>query len=166
MVLLRSPPAHLYAEATIERFRQTVRDIFLSADQTLAKNYLRFLVERLVVRGNDIEIHGKADASVALLAASPDLAYPAPVNPPAEVLTSVGGWLPNSSTSKNLFTVLVVDFGRQIRGGASVPTVAAAERALEWRRLLERGVVESGAALARRFGLSGARVTQVLARFH
>lgn len=93
VVPLRSPPAHLYAETTIERFRQTIRDVFLSADQTLAKNYLRFLVERLVVRGNDIEIHGKADASVALLAASPDLAYPAPVNPPAEVLTSVGGWL-------------------------------------------------------------------------
>lgn len=37
------------------------------------------------------------------------------------------------------------------------------ERALEWRRLLESGQVESRAALARRFGVSRARVTQVLA---
>ena len=86
VVPLRAPPPHLYAETTIERFRQTIRDVFLSADQTLAKNYLRFLVERIVVQGNSLEIHGKADASVALLAASPDLAYPAPLIHPRKFL--------------------------------------------------------------------------------
>ncbi len=28
VVPLRSPPPHLYAETTIERFRQTIRDVF------------------------------------------------------------------------------------------------------------------------------------------
>ena len=85
VVPLRAPPPHL----TIERFRQTIRDVFLSADQTLAENYLRFLVERIVVQGDSLEIHGKADASRGK--SQPRL--PGPVNPPAEVLTSAGGWL-------------------------------------------------------------------------
>jgi site-specific DNA recombinase len=93
VVPLRSPPPHLYAESTIGRFRETIRSIFLSADQTLARNYLRFLVERIVVRKDQLEVHGKAVESVALLAASPGLAYPATVNPAEVVLTSAGGWL-------------------------------------------------------------------------
>ncbi|HYO94826.1 MAG TPA: hypothetical protein VER33_09950, partial [Polyangiaceae bacterium] len=69
----------------------TIRGIFLSADQTLAKNYLRFLVERIVVRGNQLEIQGKAAESVALLAASPRTRLPRPINTRPEVL-SVEGW--------------------------------------------------------------------------
>jgi hypothetical protein len=45
VVPLTSPPSHLYAETTIARFQQTIRDLFLGADQTLAQNYLRFLVD-------------------------------------------------------------------------------------------------------------------------
>ena len=80
VVPLRSPPSHLIADATIERFQRTIRELFLSADQTLAKNYLRFLVDRILVRGNELEIHGKTEPTVALLAASPELTFPPPLS--------------------------------------------------------------------------------------
>ena len=57
--ILEETPAHLYAETTIRRFQRTVRDLFLSADSTLAKNYLRFLVEQITAKGNELEIPGK-----------------------------------------------------------------------------------------------------------
>ncbi len=66
-------PPYLYAETTIERFRGLVRELFLSADQTMAKDYLRCLVERIVVRDTELEIHGKTQRTVALLATSPEL---------------------------------------------------------------------------------------------
>jgi DNA invertase Pin-like site-specific DNA recombinase len=50
VIPLRSPPKHLYAETTIKRFQETIRELILSADHTLAKNYLRFLVDRITVR--------------------------------------------------------------------------------------------------------------------
>ena len=78
VVPLRVPPPHL----TIERFRQTIRDVFLSADQTLAENYLRFLVERIVVQGDSLEIHGKADASRG----KSQPRYPAPLIHPRKFL--------------------------------------------------------------------------------
>lgn len=93
VVPLHAPPPYLYAETTIERFRGLVRELFLSANQTMAKNYLRFLVERIVVRDTELEIHGKTQPTVALLAASPELTFPVPVKPAEEVLTSAGGWL-------------------------------------------------------------------------
>jgi len=37
VVPLTAPPSHLYAETTIARFQQTIRDLFLGADQTLAR---------------------------------------------------------------------------------------------------------------------------------
>lgn len=93
VIPLRAPPTHLYAETTIKRFQETIRELILSADHTLAKNYLRFLVDRITVRGNEVEILGRTDSAVALLASASEAVKPANVNRPAEVLTSVGGWL-------------------------------------------------------------------------
>ena len=58
VVPLTAPPSHLYAETTIPRFQHTIRDLFLGADQTLAKNYLRFLIDRVDISGNELTIHG------------------------------------------------------------------------------------------------------------
>ena len=93
VVPLTSPPSHLYAETTIARFQTTIRDLFLGADQALAKNYLRFLVERIDVSGNELTVQGKTGATVALLAAGPERSHSATVNPAEVVLTSAGGWL-------------------------------------------------------------------------
>src|SRR5213075_221527 len=79
--------------------------------------------------------------------------------------------LPNSSSSKNFATCVVVDFAaarRRIRG-VRVPrdSQAGAEtfpRAVEWERQLAVGEVRSRAEIARREGLSRARVTQILGR--
>jgi site-specific DNA recombinase len=93
IVPLRPPPSHLYSAATIQRFQDTVRQLLLSDDPTLAKNYLRFLVDQIVVRGNEVEIRGKTQAAVALLSAGSEGTCLATVKRPAEVLTSGGGWL-------------------------------------------------------------------------
>lgn len=73
--------------------------------------------------------------------------------------------LPNYSSNKNHFTAFLVDFGQpaqQERTGhvRRDPN----ERAREWRRMLEAGEVANRAELARRVGVSRARVTQVLRR--
>jgi hypothetical protein len=71
--------------------------------------------------------------------------------------------LPNSSSNKNLFTAFLLDFGRPMRDhkpGRARPDPNA--RAREWRRMLDAGEVANQAELARRVGVSRARVTQVL----
>jgi len=73
--------------------------------------------------------------------------------------------LPNSSSSKNLFTAFRVDFGRpgqEPRARRVRPDPK--ERAGEWRRMLDAGEVANRAELARQVGVSRARVTQVLGR--
>ena len=55
IVPLRQPPSHLYAAETIARFQESLCGLLLSADSTLAKSYLRFLVEQITVRGNQID---------------------------------------------------------------------------------------------------------------
>jgi hypothetical protein len=75
--------------------------------------------------------------------------------------------LPNSSSSKNFATCVVVDFAvaRRRRTSARGRTgLGGLERAAEWQRQLDCGAVASRAAIARREGLSRARVTQLLKR--
>jgi len=54
--------------------------------------------------------------------------------------------------------------GRKLRHKSGTLRVDILARALEWERQLEAGEVESRAAIARREGLSRARVTQVMMR--
>jgi hypothetical protein len=73
--------------------------------------------------------------------------------------------LPNSSSSKNFATCVVVDFAaarKRPKQRAARKQLDPRERAVEWLRQLEAGEVASRAALARREGLSRARVSQVL----
>ncbi|MEY4583139.1 MAG: hypothetical protein RL701_7842, partial [Pseudomonadota bacterium] len=72
VVPLRPAPPHLFTDATAQRFQAVLRTLLLGEDQTLAKNYLRFLVEDITVHGNEIEIRGKSESAVALLASSSD----------------------------------------------------------------------------------------------
>lgn len=58
---------------------------------------------------------------------------------------------------------VLMDFGRPVRERRSERARAdPGERVREWRRMLEAGEVANRAALARRMGVSRARVTQVL----
>jgi hypothetical protein len=72
-------------------------------------------------------------------------------------------WLPNSSSNKNWFTAFLTDFGRAAREQrAPAATARPSERVREWWRMLDSGEVANRAELARRVGVSRARVTQVL----
>ena len=97
VVPLHRPPPHLYTEATLERFQGMLRQVFLSGQTSMTKNYLRFLVQRIEIGpmtadGTAINIVGKTGAAIALMAsAGQELA--APVNPQGPVLSSVSDWL-------------------------------------------------------------------------
>ena len=84
-----------------------------------------------------------------------------------EGFTSRLSLLPKSSSSKNFASCVVVDFAAARKSGPRCVTRDRhdpQERALEWLRQLETGEVASRAAIARREGLSRARVTQALNR--
>jgi hypothetical protein len=92
---------------------------------------------------------------------------PPPTTPkPRGVCLEALRLLPNSSSSKNFATCVVVDFAaaRKRHGVARVPAPAQRRdetlpRAIEWERQLAAGEVRSRAEIARREGLSRARVT-------
>lgn len=46
VVPMHPPPAHLYGDEAISKFRKAIRDVFLSGENALTRHYLRFLIER------------------------------------------------------------------------------------------------------------------------
>jgi hypothetical protein len=90
VVLLRPPPPNLYTEASIGRFQSSIRSIFLSGDNALTKNYLRFLVEKIVVNGSNVRMVTRSEAVVQMIAA--DGTTPADPNPANSPSFAVG-WL-------------------------------------------------------------------------
>ena len=89
---LDAPPKHLRDDATIARFQAVIRDIFISADTPVTKNYLNFLIDQVVVHHDRIEIKAKPLNALAFMAAAPSL-QPQDVNHPEAVLTKGGDWL-------------------------------------------------------------------------
>lgn len=69
VVPLRPPPPHLYGEATIRKFRDSLRAVFLGNETSMTKNYLRFLVEKIVVTADRVQLVAKTDAVVRLMSA-------------------------------------------------------------------------------------------------
>ena len=95
---LDEPPKHLLTDATIAKFQDTLRDIFISADTPMTKGYLRFLVDKIVVHDDRVEIQAKAMNALAFMARAPDL-EPGDVNRPELVLAKGGNWLPGPTVS-------------------------------------------------------------------
>jgi site-specific DNA recombinase len=84
VVLLRPPPPNLYTEARIQTFRDSIRSIFLSGDNALTKNYLRFLVDKIIVNGPKVQMVTRSEAVVRIMAAGgTTVAEPDPANSPA-----------------------------------------------------------------------------------
>jgi hypothetical protein len=81
---------------------------------------------------------------------------------------SASAWLPNYGSSKNFTATVLVDFQaarKRLRPKAARPSqLSASARALEWLRQLGTGEIESQAAIARREGLSRARVSQLIGK--
>ena len=68
LVPLKQVPPHLYRDETIWKFQASLRQLFASGDEGLAKHYMRFLVDRIEVNGTRVEIKAKPNAAVALMA--------------------------------------------------------------------------------------------------
>ena len=132
----------------------------------LTRTYLRLLVKRIVVNDDVAEIELRTDGAAALMAQGSSSSRPTELTCPEAVLTSVTGWLPNCATSKNFTATVVIDWEtarKRLRPQAAPRAEeSASERAQRWLWELESGEVESRAAIARREGLSRARVTQIL----
>lgn len=94
VVLLRPPPPNLYTESRIAKFQNSIRSIFLSQDNALTKNYLRFLVEKIVVSGPQVQMVTRSEAVVRMMAAGGEGAAGAAVErDPAVSPTFAVGWL-------------------------------------------------------------------------
>lgn len=88
---LAAPPRDLLTDSTIKKFQDRIRDIFISADTAMTKNYLRFLVERIVVGEDRIEILAKANNAVAFMGRI--ALEPGDVHHPEAVLAKGEEWL-------------------------------------------------------------------------
>ncbi len=62
------PPPYLYTAANIERFQESLKEMFLSGDNSMTRNYLRFLVEGITVTDEQIETSARTDAALRLMA--------------------------------------------------------------------------------------------------
>jgi site-specific DNA recombinase len=68
VVPIKQVPPDLYKDETIWKFQASLRQLFASGDEGLAKHYMRFLVDRIEVNGTRVEIKAKPTAAVALMA--------------------------------------------------------------------------------------------------
>jgi hypothetical protein len=66
VVPLRPPPPNLYTEARIQKFQDSIRSIFLSQDHALTKNYLKFLVEKVIVNGPHVQLVTRSEDVVRM----------------------------------------------------------------------------------------------------
>jgi hypothetical protein len=69
VVVLRPPPPNPLHEASIGKFQGSIRSIFLSKDNALTQNYLRFLVDKIVVNSPQVQMVTRAEAVVRMIAA-------------------------------------------------------------------------------------------------
>ena len=77
VIPIHKAPAHLYSDASIAKFRTQIRDLFLSGDNALTRNYLCFLVERITVTDNRIDLTARSESAVQMIAAVSDEKSPA-----------------------------------------------------------------------------------------
>jgi len=92
VVPLRPPPEALQTRAAIRRFQANLKELFLGGDNGVARNYLRLLIEKIVIDGPEVHIHVRGAEAIALMAA-PQLTGEAKKETTERVRTTVGGWL-------------------------------------------------------------------------
>jgi DNA invertase Pin-like site-specific DNA recombinase len=158
------PPAHALSEAAIKRFQDRIKDIFISNDTPMTKAYLQFLIDRIVVHDDKIEIRAKAGNAVALIAADPSKAPE--VNRPEAVLANGGNWLPTSSPNQNRPPTVYLCLPQHMLEGKTKPLGAPPirkmlERAEEIKRQLD-DAGSNRAGVARKLHLTRPRVTQLM----
>ena len=93
VVPIKQVPPDLYKDETIWKFQAVLRQLFASGDEGLAKHYMRFRVDRIVVNGTTVEVKAKPTAAVALMAKAAGGANGGPLTAADAVLTHGEGWL-------------------------------------------------------------------------
>jgi hypothetical protein len=101
---LAPAPKNLRTDETIQKFQDKLRDIFISNDTPMMKNYLRFLVEEIVVFDDRVVIKAKARNAVVMMAHPEPLGtgggnHPDPVS--REGANSSGCWTRTSDPAVN-----------------------------------------------------------------
>ncbi len=93
VVPLWAPPPYLYSEASIKKFQESLRTIFLSRDTSLTKNYLKFLVEKIIVNGPKVQMVTRSEAVVRMMAGANGSPAGVAERDPAVSPTFEVGWL-------------------------------------------------------------------------
>lgn len=140
-----------------------IREVF-SDQREMTRNYLRILVDTIVLHGEVAEVVVRTDGAAALMAQGDSLASSSgTLTGPDAAPTSVRGWLPSEVPRRNRPSRLFLAPRERPEAEKKPPKIVSLiERAEEFRRLLDSGQVRNQAELARTFGLTRARVTQLL----
>lgn len=64
---IQPPPARLRTRASVEAFQHRLKALMLGDDRSLARTYLRFLVERIEIRDHDVTVLARPDAAVRMM---------------------------------------------------------------------------------------------------
>jgi site-specific DNA recombinase len=93
MPTFAAPPAHLYTEATMTRFRAALREL-VHVNESFARNYINLLVDQIIVTPRSVRLKAKAAGALKLLATTPKHL---PEDP--SVLADVSAWsgIPDSN---------------------------------------------------------------------
>ena len=160
-------PPYLYTAANIERLQQSLKEMFLTGDNPLTRNYLRFLVEGITVTDEQIDISARTDAALRLMAGGSRQEKTEGANPSVVSPTMGLDWLPNDASSANFESGYVIDLDKarkrlrpkKLEPPTIVKRLAQAE---EWQRQIDAGEVKHRAEISHREGVSRARVTQIM----
>ena len=87
-------PLACYSGPVIEKARKQLRDLFLAEDSRMAKAYLNFLVEKIILTGKQVHIEGKTARIAAMMNERPEK-----IASPASVPTADIGWLPGEGSN-------------------------------------------------------------------
>lgn len=83
-------PPYLFKPEVVERFRKRLKATLTAEDTGVAREYLRRLVDRIVINDGDVVVEGRASAAAALMAES--RGSPAVSTTATKVRTHVVGW--------------------------------------------------------------------------
>jgi site-specific DNA recombinase len=113
-------PPYLFKPEVVERFRKRLKATLRDPETGVAREYLRRLVDRIVIRDGDVVVEGKASAAAAPMAES--RGGPAVLTTTTKVRTHVVGWRPNPDTSTNFWSRFRVDGTRRRASPRAAPT--------------------------------------------
>ena len=90
-------PPYLFKPEVVQRFRKRLKATLGDSETGVAREYLRRLVDRIVISDGDVVVEGNASAAAALMAES--RSGPAVSTTATKVRTHVVGWRPRHESN-------------------------------------------------------------------